>query len=426
MSSSQSLSGPRLGEFVTLAALMTSLVALSIDAMLPALADIGADLEVAHDNDRQLVVAMLFLGLAIGQVIYGPLSDSFGRKRPIYAGFVIFIAGCLLSAFATDYTTMLVGRLLQGLGAAGPRIVVIAMVRDLYEGRAMARIMSIVMAVFILVPALAPAMGQGILVLSHWRVIFGLLFVLAVVALTWFALRQPETLQAERRRPFTWQTVYGAIHECCASRVAMGYTVAGGLVFGAFVGYLTSSQQIFQELYGLGHLFPLYFGVLALAIGAAGLFNAKLVMRYGMRPLSRVALIILTILTGAFAAYVLLSAPTAPFWLFMGVMIVGFFCIGILFGNFNALAMAPLGHIAGVAAAVVGSGTTFISFAVGTAIGALYDGTVLPLVVGFAGLGLLALLAMAWAESGRPEAEAEDEGADDVADKDGDDTVPSN
>ncbi len=392
--------GPSRGEFVARTALLISLVALSIDAMLPALAEIGSDLGVVRDNDRQQVISVLFLGLAAGQMVYGPLSDSIGRKPAIYGGLVIFIVGSLLSAFAASYSIMLLGRLLQGFGAAAPRIVVIAIVRDRFEGRAMARIMSLVMAVFILIPALAPAIGQGILLISHWRAIFGVLFGLAAVAFVWFAARQPETLAPERRRPFRPYELYMAVRETCLNRDAFGYTLAAGLIFGAFIGYLTSAQQIFQELYGLGRLFPLYFAILALAIGAASLTNSRLVMRYGMRTLCRWALLTMTGLCSIFFVYALLTAGAPPLWLVMSCFVASFFCFGILFGNLNAMAMEPLGHIAGVAATVIGSLTTFISLALGSTIGSLYNGTVLPLIGGFAALGLAALFVMRWAAKG--------------------------
>ena len=264
-------------------ALMISLVALSIDAMLPALPDIGRDLGVEKENDTQLVITALFLGLAAGQMLYGPLSDSTGRKPAIFAGVVLFIAGCLLSVFATSFTVMLLGRVLQGFGAAAPRIVTIALVRDQYEGRTMARIMSLVMAAFILVPALAPGVGQVILMVANWRAIFGVLLALAVIALVWFGIRQPETLAHDRRMPFSPGRIALAVRETCVSRVAFGYTIASGLIFGAFVGYLNSAQQIFQKQYALGAQFPLYFAVLALSIGGASYVNARLVMRLGMR-----------------------------------------------------------------------------------------------------------------------------------------------
>lgn len=386
-------------EFVALVAVTISLVALSIDSMLPALGSIAAELGARRANDRQLVITTLFLGLAAAQMIYGPLSDSFGRKPAIYAGFLIFIAGCVISIVATNFTTMLAGRLLQGIGAAGPRTIAIAMVRDQYQGNAMARIMSMAMAVFILVPIIAPALGQLVLLVAPWQAIFAMLLVIAVVTVAWH-MRQPETLPFNARSKLSLPRIGQAIAETCLNPVARGYTIIAGLIFGAFVGYLTSSQQLFQELYGVGNLFPAYFGALAAAIGIASLTNARLVMRYGMRRMCRRALEIGCGLAIAFWAYVLVD-PTPPLTLLMAFLLALFFCFGVLFGNFNALAMEPLGHIAGVASAVVASLTTFLSLALGTFIGRAYDGTVLPLLTGFAVLSLLSLLLMGWIERGR-------------------------
>jgi DHA1 family bicyclomycin/chloramphenicol resistance-like MFS transporter len=261
--------------------------------------------------------------------------------------------------------------------------------------------MSLVMGVFILVPALAPGIGQIILMIAHWRAIFGFMLAVAAVSLVWFALRQPETLAPERRVGFSPARILLAVRETCGSRVAFGYTLASGLIFGAFVGYLNSAQQIFQIQYGLGALFPLYFAALALAIGSASFVNARLVMRHGMRRLSAWALGLLAGLSLAFLFPAYLAAGTPPLWALMAYMAAAFFCIGMLFANFNALAMAPLGHIAGVGTAVVGSLTTLISMSLGAAIGWAYDGTVLPLVAGFALLGLAAIAVMCWTERGR-------------------------
>ncbi len=401
MAVDQDRSGPGFAEFVTLTALMISLVALSIDAMLPALREIGDDLGARRANEPQLVVTALFIGLAVAQMIFGPLSDSIGRKPAIYIGMALFIAGCLMSILATSFAVMLAGRVLQGIGAAGPRTVMVALVRDRFEGRAMARIMSLVMAVFILVPAIAPALGQGILMIGHWRAIFGLFLGLALLVLVWFTLRQPETLPRERRASLSAGRIALAIREVCLNRVALGYTIAAGLIFGAFIGYLTTAQQIFQEQYGLGEQFPLYFAVLALAIGGASYVNSRLVMRYGMRPLSWTALLSMSGLSLGFLAIAVLAAGDPPLWALMAYCLAAFFCLGLLFGNFNALAMEPMGHIAGTAAAVIGSLTTVISVALGTAIAQSYDGTVLPLVGGFAGLGVAATITMRWTERGR-------------------------
>lgn len=390
-----------MGEFVPLMALMVSLVALSIDAMLPALPRIGLELGVEAENDQQLVISALFLGLGVGQMIYGPLSDSIGRKPAIYSGYVIFVIGCVVSILSTSFEIMLAGRVLQGMGAAGPRIVCIALVRDQYEGREMARIMSFVMGVFILVPALAPAMGQGIIMLSHWRGIFVVFLGLALVSWGWFVLRQPETLPPERRIRFSVSVIWSGVLETCRNRVAFGYTISAGLIFGAFIGYLSSAQQMFSAIYGITDLFPLYFATLALVIGLSSVINGWFVMKIGMRLLSSYALASLTFLSFTYFIYAAYVGGAPDLWLNMVYFIVAFLSIGILFGNFNALAMEPLGHIAGVGAAVVGSTSTLISAPLGAFIGQEFDGTVLPLVGGFALLGSMAIALMYWTELGR-------------------------
>ena len=387
-------------EFVALLAMMVSIVAMSTDAMLPALEEIGRDLQVGNPNDAQLVVSSMFLGFAVGQIAAGPLSDCFGRKPVIYAGYVIFIAGCVMSMMASSFAIMLAGRVLQGLGAAAPRIVSLALVRDGYEGRAMARIMSIVMAVFILVPAVAPAIGQGVLVVSHWRAIFALLLMMALIAFMWFALRQPETLAHDARRTFSIRNIAGGIAEAFGYRILTGYTLATGLIFGAFLGYLSSAQQVFQTTYETGRWFSVYFGVAALAVGAASVLNAKMVMQLGMRLLTWRALVGLTVSSGLFLAVVLVW-DGAPLWAFMAWLLIAFFCVGILFGNLNALAMEPVGHMAGLGAAVIGSVATFLSLPLGWGIGAAYDGTAVPLVAGFAVMAVASLLVVMWTERGQ-------------------------
>ncbi|TDQ84309.1 DHA1 family bicyclomycin/chloramphenicol resistance-like MFS transporter [Dongia mobilis] len=397
--SSPNPSAPNPGiEFVLLLAFTISLVALSIDSMLPALPEIARDLGAADPNDRQMVITVLFAGFGIAQILYGPVSDSVGRKPAIYAGFAIFTLGSVICLLARDFDTMLLGRFLQGFGAAGPRTVVVAMVRDRFEGRAMARIMSLVTSVFILVPVLAPALGQGILLVAHWRAIYWMLLILGLGTGLWFALRQEETLDISRRRELSLGRILRAVIEVFRNRISFGYMTATGLVFGAFIGYLASSQQIFQEMYGVGKWFAVYFGILAISFGAASLLNARLVMRFGMRLLSGRAQWAHTLLSIAFAVAVVALDGVPPLPLFVGYMMATFFLIGILFGNFNALAMSPLGHIAGVGAAVIGACTTFISVGCGAIIGAAYQGTVLPLVVGFAVLGACSLAVTWWAE----------------------------
>jgi DHA1 family bicyclomycin/chloramphenicol resistance-like MFS transporter len=392
--------GQRAGfaEFVALMATLMSLVALSIDAMLPALGEIGRELGAGNLNSVQLVVSVMFLGMAAGQLFYGPLSDSVGRKPALLAGLALYAVGCLISLFSRSFSVMLAGRLVQGLGAAGPRIVSIALIRDLYDGRRMARVMSLVMAIFIAVPIVAPALGQAILLVASWRAIFGVFLSIAAVASVWFTLRQGETLAPGRRIPFTRSRIVGGLREVLGSRTAVGYAITAGLVLGGSVGYLSTAQQVFQEQYGLGRRFPLYFALLATALGAASLLNAHLVTRFRMRPLARGALLAVAGLSVTFFAIAYSSSGHPPLWALVAYLFGTFLFQGTLFGNLTALAMKPLAHIAGMGAAVVGALSTFISALGGIAIGRAYDGTVLPLVAGFGGLALAALAVMSWTE----------------------------
>ena len=398
MSRSARAGALRMGEFIPLAALLMSLVALAIDAMLPALPMIGRDLGVERANDVQFVIMSLFFGLALGQVLFGPLSDRIGRKPAIYAGLAIFMTGCLVSIFASSFEVMIAGRVLQGVGAAGPRIVTTALIRDQYSGRQMARLMSFVMAVFILVPALAPLLGQGILWLGSWRTIFTTFFAVAAVAFAWLLLRQPETLPVERRRPFSVRAIGRAVGEVVRIRTSLGYTLATGLLFAPFVAYLSSSQQIFQEAYRTGAMFPVYFGVLALGVGIGGMVNGRLVLRYGMRRLSKIGATTVALVSLVAWAGLFRFDGLPPLWLFLAYVLVVFLFIGLVFGNLNALAMEPLGHIAGVGAAVVASLSTMISAPLGSLIGQAFDGTIYTQVGAFALFGSLTLGAMLWAE----------------------------
>ena len=388
-------------EFVALIAILMAMVGMSVDSMLPAMGIIATELGAAEPNDRQLILSTLFGGLTLGLWFYGPLSDAIGRRRALVLGLVLFVAGSLLCAMATSFPMLLAGRLLQGFGAAGPRIVSVAMVRDLHAGRSMARIMSIAMSIFILVPVFAPAIGQGVLLVASWRVIFAGLGVMGLIAFIWFMARQPETLKPENRRPFTPGGLWRAVREVAGNRVTLGYILATGAIFGAFIGYLNSTQQIFAEAYGLGAAFPLYFGSLAAGFGVASLVNARLVMKFGMQYLSVRAGIVLSVIAVALLVTELILGSLPPLWLFMGAFGAIFFCAAILFGNYNALAMEPMGHIAGSASAIIGTATTGLSLLVGTVIGQAYDGTALPVAIGFASMGMAAVAAQNWAETGR-------------------------
>ena len=385
------------GEFVPLIALLMALVALSIDAMLPALPDIGSDLGAAQRNDVQLIVTALFLGLGVGQLLFGPLSDFIGRKPAICAGLALFMAGCIVSILAPSFEAMLAGRVLQGIGVAAPRIVSVALVRDQYEGRRMARIMSFAMAVFILVPTLAPALGQGIMWIADWRAIFVTLFGTAAIAGIWLMVRQPETLPAERRLRFSIRVLARSVVEVLKCRPALGCTFALGFAFAPFVAYLSVAQQVFQDTYGVGSLFPAYFGGLALAFGVTALVNGQLVMRYGMRRLSSVAAIAVTVVSLVSWGGVFAYDGLLPLWMFVVSLMLVFAGVGLLFGNLNALAMQPLGHIAGVGAAIVAMLSTLISVPLGGLIGYSFDGTLYALMGSFALFGAATFVAIWWA-----------------------------
>jgi DHA1 family bicyclomycin/chloramphenicol resistance-like MFS transporter len=248
---------------------------------------------------------------------------------------------------------------------------------------------------------IAPTLGQAILLFSGWRTIFGSFVLLALITLLWFGLRMPETLAPEKRAPFSLGRIVRATREVISIRPALGYTVVAGFVSGAHLGYLSSAQQVFQEQYELGELFPIYFAIIAFSIGLASFLNARLVLRFGMRNLVSRALQFIVVLSAISFALALIAAGQPPLWLLMGYFMLTFFCVGILFGNNNALAMQPLGHIAGVGAAIVGALSTFISVPLGTFIGQSYNGTVLPLIAGLAILSALSLLVVRWIESGR-------------------------
>ena len=399
LTSKKHKASPAFVEFVIIVSMMISLTALSIDAMLPALPQIGHDLGITNPNDRQLIIAIIFFGSALGQLFFGPLSDKTGRKPAMYAGYAFFITGSLVSVFSANFPMMLAGRIFQGIGLSAPQAVTMALVRDQFEGRRMARVMSFVMTVFVLIPMIAPAIGQGILSIAGWRTIFGSFLLFALITVTWFALRIPETLAPENRSPFSVRRIANSIREILKIRSTLGYALSVGFIQGIFLGYLNSSQQIFQEQYALGKMFPLFFAAISLSIGMASLLNARLVILYGMIKLVQWALGIAFSLAVIFLGTAVVFAGQPPLWLLMVFLMMSFLCTGILFGNLNALAMQPLGRLAGIGAAVVGSFSTLISMLLGTLIGRSYNGTILPLVLGMTMLSGITIFVIRWATS---------------------------
>ena len=384
------------GEFIALMALMMSLMALSIDIMLPALSQIGHDLGATHVNDNQLIISLLFLGFSLGMVIYGPMSDSFGRKPAVYLGLTIAIIGCTMSLFAESFFFMLAGRFLQGLGLAAARIITVALVRDRYQGNEMGKVMSLIMTIFILVPILAPALGQGILLIAHWRAVFVFILLLSILVLVWFAIRQEETVPTHKRTPFSLRNIKENLMLIFKNKQVMGYTICSGFIFSAFLGYLNTSQQMFQDQYHLGIQFPLYFGALAIAVGCASMVNAKFVMKYGMRRMSTFALITILLASLIFLFFALSTHGKPPLWQLMIYLSIVLFCFGILMGNLNGLAMEPLGKMAGLGASLVGAVSTFVAVPFGTIIVQSYHQSITPIVMGFSIFGALSLGVMYW------------------------------
>ncbi len=387
----------RPNEFIALVALLTALVAMSIDTMLPAVGQIATQLGAAHPNDRQFIVLGFFAGMMVGTLLFGPISDSIGRKPAIYIGLGFYMIGALLCMVSTTFPMLIAGRLVQGFGAAAPRIVSIAMVRDGAKGAEMARIMSFVMSVFMLVPILAPSIGQLVLYVASWRYIFTGFVVAAIIGGIWLNIRQTETLPVANRLPFSASKLAASAYAVVSNRAALGYTMAVGFVFGAFTTYLGTSQQIFAEQYNQGDYFALWFGGLAIAIALAMIANGKWVVRLGMRLITKWAVIGFIVCWAIMMLFNLIYAGHPPLPVIGVLFFVSFFCSGLLFGNYNAMAMEPMGHIAGMAAAVSGALSSLVAVILGAATGRFYDGTMYPISIAFLIFGIIAYLWAEWA-----------------------------
>jgi len=378
-------------EFIALMASLMSVVALAIDALLPALDVIGMAVHTQTPTENQLIITMIFLGLGIGPLIFGPLSDNLGRKPAVYFGFVLFLLASFICVSSETIQYMILGRILQGIGLSAPRTISIAIIRDQYQGDPMARIMSFVTVVFLLVPIVAPAIGKMVLDQFDWQSIFLMqLWCSGAVAL-WFWKRQPETLDPKNKRPLQLKDYFHGLTEVVKEPKTMGYTLISGLVFGSFMVYLSGAQQIFHDQYGLKDEFPLIFAGLSIAIGLAIFSNGHLVLRFGMKKMVTTALY--GFLAIALLYVVLYSGQINPsievLMLFFGLQ---FFAIGFLFGNLRALAMQPMGRIAGMAAAITGFISTIMALPISTYIGTYIQDQVWPIFLGFTICGALSLL----------------------------------
>jgi DHA1 family bicyclomycin/chloramphenicol resistance-like MFS transporter len=403
MNDTTAIARPRHGmgfhSFVALTAALMATNALAIDSMLPALPQMAEALGIAEANQRQWIITAYLLGFGVAQIIYGPISDRYGRRPVLLAGLSVYVVTSIAAAFAGSFATMMAARVVQGIGAAATRVLVVSIVRDCYAGREMARVMSLAMIVFLAVPILAPSIGQAILWVAPWRWIFGVLTGFGAALMLWVLLKLPETQDPQDRKPIDPASVLGAFRTALTSRIGVGYMMAMAFMVGGLFGFINSAQQVFVDVFHTPELFTTIFALIALFMVAASLLNSRIVGRLGMRRVSHGALIGYIGLTGTHALVALTGHETL--WIFVILQGGAMFCFGLMGPNFGAMAMEPLGHLAGTASSVQGFVTTVVGALLGFYIGQHFDGTVVPLTLGFALCGIAALATVLVVERGR-------------------------
>ena len=378
------------GEFVIIIALNFSLIAFSIDAILPALPDIASELIPSSPNKTQFIISSFLVGMGIATLFAGPLSDSFGRKKIICIGGTIFLFGTIIAGTANNLEVVLIGRFIQGLGVAGPRVAALAIVRDLYAGRKMAQIMSISMIFFTFVPAVAPMIGALILINFGWRSIFTGFIIFLIIAVGWLLLRQPETLVKNDRVSFAFSRIYKSLIDCFTDKIFVISTILQTLTFSILFASISTIQQVFDISYDKASSFPYWFGLIALISGSGSFINSYLVVKMGMRRLISVGF---AIGTGASLCLILFNLfYLIPFSLYFVWQLCVFFMIGLIIGNLNALAMQPMGHIAGLAASIIGSASTIFGVLIAIPIGLSFKNSPDPLIIGTLCLSSLSFL----------------------------------
>lgn len=386
-------------ELVGVVAAAMALNALAVDMMLPALGIIGDELGAAHDNDRQLIIIVYVLANGVAQLFFGPIVDRFGRKRVLLWSLAAYVVGSLLSVVASSFTLLLAARAFQGVATAATRVSAIAVVRDQCSGRRMAEVMSLAITIFMAAPILAPGIGQLIMLVAPWRWIFIALLAFGVLFALWAAYRLPETMAPEDRKPLRLQPIVASYLLFLTNRISIGYTLAAACFFGAVFSYISSSEQVFLEVFELGEKFTLVFAVIASAFAVSTLTNSRLVSRFGMRRLSHGAMLVFIAANVLHLAIVAVIGESLV--VFSICMMASFLCMGFIGPNATALAMEPMGHNAGSAAAINGFAGTTIAGLLGGIIGAQFDGTTTPMVVGFVLLGIVGSLLIVWTENGR-------------------------
>lgn len=386
-------------EFIALMAALMALNALAIDVMLPALPYMGEALGVTSENERQFVISAYMLGMGIAVLGFGPLTDRFGRRAPLLVGMGIYIVAALAAVFAPSFGILLALRFIQGMGAASVRVIATAVVRDRYSGREMAEVMSLTFMVFMAIPIVAPGIGQVILLVGEWHNIFIFMGLLALAFWIWTFVRLPESLAVEHRRPLSLRSVVDGFRIVFTNRVAISYGLAGTFLFGALFGFISSSQQIYVDIYGLGVYFPVAFAAMAGLMAVSSFTNSRIVRRFGMRRLSHGAMLSYTIFSGIWLAFAL--SGFLPLWLFFSFLAIIMFSFGWAASNMNSLSMEPLGAVAGTASAVFGFIQTVGGALIGSYTGQHFDGTTVPTATGYFVMGILALICILVAERGR-------------------------
>lgn len=386
-------------EFIALAAALMALNALAIDIMLPGLQEIGASLGVEDENHRQFVITAYIAGFGVAQLFFGPLSDRFGRRVPLLAGLAVYIAAALGAAFAPSFETLLILRVIQGVGAAGTRVITVSIVRDVFGGRAMAEVMSLVFMVFMVIPVVAPGIGQIVMLFSEWHMIFVVMAVIALIFTAWATARLPETLHPEYRRAFNVTTIASGFRIVLTNRTSLCYMLATTSIFGALFGFINSAQQVYVGIYGLGVWFPVIFAAVAGMMAVSSFVNSRLVGRFGMRRLSHGALVGFIAVTSVW--FVLSLFGQLPLYVFVSIFALAMLQFGWIGSNFNSIAMEPLGHLAGTASSVQGFTQTLGGGVIGATIGQLFDGTTTPLAAGFCVVSVVSLVFVLIAERGK-------------------------
>lgn len=386
-------------QFVSLVAALMAVNALAVDTMLPALPAMSKALGLVAANQRQWIVTAYLLGFGAAQILYGTLADRFGRKPVLTVGLIIYVGASIAAALSGSLETMIVARVVQGLGSAATRVLAVAIVRDSYSGSQMARVMSLSFLVFLAVPIFAPSIGQLILLVAPWRSIFFVLAGFASVVLVWLLVKLPETLDPRNRIVISLSRLAAVYHVTLTTRLAVGYMLAMTLMLGALFGFINSAQQVFTDVFGAPALFPATFAFVALFMAVSSFLNARIVGRLGPRRVSHAALLAFVGFAALHAAVALSGHETlVSFAVLQAGMMASF---GLCVSNFGSLAMQPLDHVAGTASSVQGFVTTSGGALLGFFIGQEFNGTAVPLTLGFFVYGLAALIVVIVTERGR-------------------------